>query len=206
MPKVAESAEADARAGHAAQLLAAADSEAAPALRARDKAAAQVLSAYSAAATQADQAAAELEAKADQLDANASRAGEERDTALREREQADERARAARATIAATEKKLLAAAEAGLIPPDTPVGAVAALLANVQREHEGLSQLTAATAECKRLAAAAAAATLIARRCENVHSRYSVMKTLDRLLGTGLFGPGRLTAADWPAEFRWTGS
>jgi len=165
VPKVAESAEADARAGHAAQLLAAADSEATPALRARDSAAAQLLSAYTAAATQADQAAADLEAKAGQLDADAGRASEERDTALREKEQADERARTARATIAATEKKLLAAAEAGLMPPGTPVGAVAALLADVQREHKGrLSQLTAATNECERLEAAAAAAVTLERQ------------------------------------------
>jgi hypothetical protein len=165
VPKVAESAEADARAEHAAQLLAAADSEAAPALRARDEAAGQLLSAYTVAATQADHAAAELEAKAGQLDADASSAGEERDTALREREQADEKARTARATITATEKKLLAAAEAGLIPPSTPVGAVPALLADAQREHGGrASQLTAATAECKRLAAMVAAAVTLERQ------------------------------------------
>lgn len=165
VPRVAENAEADARAGHAAQLLAAADSEAAPALRARDEAAAQLLSAYTAAATQADQAAAEFEAKAGQLDADASRADEERDTALREKEQADERARTARATIAATEKKLLAAAEEGLIPPGTQVGAAAALLADAQRDHEGREgQLTAATAECERLAAATVAAVALERQ------------------------------------------
>ena len=165
VPKVAESAGADARADHAAQLLAAADSEAAPALRARDAAAAQLLAAYTAAAAQADQAAADFVAKADQLDADASRADAERDTALREKEQADERARVARATIAATEKKLLAAAEAGLIPPSTPVGAVAALLAAAQHDHESrVSQLAPVTAECERLAAAAAAAVTLERQ------------------------------------------
>jgi hypothetical protein len=165
VPKVAESAKADARAQHTAQLLAGADSEAAPALRARDEAAGQLLSAYTAAATQADQAADESEAKASQLDADAGRAGEERDTALVEKEQADERARTARTTIAATEKKLLAAAEAELIPPSTPVGAVPALLADAQREHEGrASQLTAATTECERLAAMVAVAVTLERQ------------------------------------------
>lgn len=165
VPDVAASAEADTRARHAARLLAEADSEAAPALQARDEAAAQLLAAYSAAATQADKAAADLEASASQLADDARCAGEERDTALREKEQADERARAARAAITATDRKLQAAAEAGLVPPATPVGAVAALLASAQHDLESrVDQVTAAKAECERLAATVAAAATVERQ------------------------------------------
>jgi hypothetical protein len=165
VPDVAASAEADTRARHAARLLAEADSEAAPALRARDEAAARLLAAYTAAATQADDAATDLETSASQLADDARRVGEERETALREKEQADERARAARATITAAERKLQAAAETGLVPPATPVGAVAALLASAQRDLETrVDQVTATKAECERLAAAVGAAATVERQ------------------------------------------
>jgi len=165
VPKVAASAEADARAEHAAQLLAAADSDAAPALRARDEAAAQLLAACTAAAAQADEAAADLEAKADHLATDASRAGEERETALREKEQADERARTSRTTIAAAEKKLLTGARAGLVPPGTPVGGIPALLASAERDLTvRTADLAAASAERERLADACARAATLERQ------------------------------------------
>ena len=165
VPKVAESAEADARADHAARLLAAADTEAAPALRARDQAAAQLLAACTAVAVQADQDAADLEAKASQLAADAGRAGEEREIALREKEQADERHRVGRATISTAEKKLQAAAADELVPPGTPVGGVPTLLANAQHELANrTASLTAAADECRLLAGAVAGAAILERR------------------------------------------
>jgi hypothetical protein len=55
--------------------------------------------------------------------------------------------------------------DCGAIPPGTPGGAVAALLASAQHDHEGcVSQLTAATAECERLATAFAAAVTLERQ------------------------------------------
>ena len=165
VPKAAESAEADARAGHAARLLAAANSEAAPALRARDEAAAQLLAAYTAAAAKADRAAGELEEKAGKSAADASRAGEERETALGEKAQADEKSRSARAVIAATEKRLLTAAEAGLVPHGTTVGGVPALVASAQHDLTSrVADLTAATAECERRAKAVTSATTLERQ------------------------------------------